>query len=442
MSEYDNEKPSYHEKAVPSSRFSRVAKLGSLAGSLTGNIIKNTVSAAVKAQKPTVKNTLLHLDNAKSVTKHLSQMRGAAMKLGQMLSMDAGEILPAEWEPILAMLREKAHCMPKQQLLDMLQSNWTANWQEHFDYFDFEPIAAASIGQVHRARLKTGEELAIKVQYPGVANSIDSDLENVAGLLKLTRLIPKGIDIDSILQQAKQQLKQEANYLSELDFLSKFKTLLADDPRYIVPAPYAPLSTQEVLCMEYINARPMTELAYETKNTKNTVMTHLFELLFEEMFRFKFVQSDPNFANFLFNPDTRQVVLLDFGACRTIRDSVSDDYKNVAFAMQKQDKEQILASLLKLGLLNEHNSEEMKNTVIEACITASESVQNESYNFKQAQIISRLQAQTKSLMNKENAIAAPDFDVALVNRKVAGIVLLANKLDVDIELKELLNRYR
>jgi predicted unusual protein kinase regulating ubiquinone biosynthesis (AarF/ABC1/UbiB family) len=428
----------YIEKAVPKSRLSRFASIGSMAASLSGNIIKNTVSAAMSAEKPSAKNTLLNLNNAQTITKHLAKMRGAAMKIGQMLSMDAGELLPPEWEPILAVLREQANSMPKTQLLDMLRQNWGDDWQQQFAYFSFEPIAAASIGQVHRARLKTGEDLAVKVQYPGVAQSIDSDIDNVAGLLKLTRLVPKGLDIDSILEQAKAQLKQEADYTSELSFLQKYHALLAGDERFIVPKAYPALSSEQVLCMEFVEAQPISELALEAPSVKNQLVENLFELVFKELFEFQFTQSDPNFANFLYQADTQKLVLLDFGACRELSNKASTGYKKMAKAMQETHKENMLSALLELGLLNPDTPHSAQQIVLDACETASESLQTPLYNFKQAQIIQRLQKQSQGLITEKDAIASTDFDVALVNRKISGTVMLANKMNVDVRLSELL----
>lgn len=428
----------YTEKSVPSSRLSRFTKLGGLAGALTGNIIKNSVNAAFNAQKPSTQNTLLNINNAQTLTKHLAQMRGAAMKIGQMLSMDAGELLPPEWEPILAVLREQANSMPKHQLLEMLNRHWGPDWADKFDYFSFEPIAAASIGQVHRAKLKTGEDLAVKVQYPGVSASIDSDIDNVAGLLKLTRLIPKGIDIESLLIQAKAQLKQEADYNKELAYLEKYKALLKDDERYVVPSAYKALSNEYILCMEFIEGEAISNLIDAPSMTKNVIMENLIELVFNELFRFQFTQSDPNFANFLYQEDTQRLVLLDFGACRTISTKASAGYSQMARSMQNQDQEGMMLSLFDLGLLNRDTPSSVQNIVAKACMMASESLQVERYNFKQTQIIKRLQKETMVLMNERNAIASPDFDIALVNRKITGIVMLANKMNADIRLSALL----
>jgi predicted unusual protein kinase regulating ubiquinone biosynthesis (AarF/ABC1/UbiB family) len=428
----------YTEKAVPSSRLSRFAKLGGLATSLTGNIIKNTVSAAFNAEKPSAHNTLLNINNAHTLSKHLAQMRGAAMKIGQMLSMDAGELLPPEWEPILAVLREQANSMPKHQLLDMLNRHWGDDWPDKFDYFSFEPIAAASIGQVHKATLKTGEKLAIKVQYPGISASIDSDIDNVAGLLKLARLIPKGFDIESLLSQAKTQLKQEADYRIELTYLEKYQSLLQNDDRYIVPKAYKPLSNEFILCMEFVEGKPISALAEASNVLTNTIVENLMELVFNELFTFKFIQSDPNFANFLYQEDTQKLVLLDFGACRLLSDKTSIGYRKMAGAMQDQNDDAILAALIDLGLLNSDTPQAIRLIVKNACLSASESLQVDTYNFKQSEIIKRLQQETMVLVTNKEAIASPDFDVALVNRKITGTVMLANKMNADLRLRKLL----
>jgi len=148
-----------------------------------------------RGERPQLSDLVLTPANAMRVTEQLSRLRGAAMKLGQMLSLDAGDMLPAELTAILARLRDSAHHMPPAQLQKVLAAQWGADWRRRFVHFDPRPLAAASIGQVHRARLPDGRELAIKVQYPGVAESIDADVDNVATLLRLSNLLPASLDI-------------------------------------------------------------------------------------------------------------------------------------------------------------------------------------------------------------------------------------------------------
>lgn len=428
-------------KSVPSTRISRLGKMGALASSLTSNVVKHSFQSLVKAKLPSADDVLFSVDNAKSISKHLAHMRGAAMKVGQMLSMDAGEILPKEWEIVLSSLRDSANIMPKWQLEKVLVQNWGKNWQSKFNFFQEQPIAAASIGQVHKAQLTNGDLVAIKVQYPGVAESIDSDINNVMGLLKMTRLLPKGLDISGLIEQAKKQLKAEADYRLELKHLLRFKTLLAGDPRYIVPSAYPELSNEHILCMEYVDALPLVQLEYETKRTKQTIIESVFELVLCELFDYKFMQSDPNYANYLYKEDTKQLVLLDFGACQDISESASQSYLAMATAMSRRKKDDMLRALLELNLLDESVDDLSVNIVLDACYLASESLQSNVYNFKEAMVVKRLKDITQPLIDNKTVLSVPNFDVAMINRKVSGTVLLANKVGCDVRLEKLLQPY-
>jgi predicted unusual protein kinase regulating ubiquinone biosynthesis (AarF/ABC1/UbiB family) len=181
-------------------------------------------------ERPRMSDLLLTPANAARVAGQLSHLRGAAMKLGQMISMDAGDILPPELSSILARLRDNAHHMPPQQLDKVLIGEWGAGWRRRFRHFQANPIAAASIGQVHKAELPDGRMLAIKVQYPGVASSIDADVDNVATLLSVSGLLPREFDIAPLLAEAKRQLHEEADYVRERDMLVRYRSLVRGDP--------------------------------------------------------------------------------------------------------------------------------------------------------------------------------------------------------------------
>jgi predicted unusual protein kinase regulating ubiquinone biosynthesis (AarF/ABC1/UbiB family) len=423
---------------VPETRFSRLSKLGSLAGSIASHAVSNTAGQLLKSQRPTLHTTVFTTKSASSLTQKLSEMRGAAMKVGQMLSMDAGEFLPPEWEPILASLRQSADSMPKSQLLATLNSQWGANWANHFKYFSFEPIAAASIGQVHKAQLKNGQWLAIKVQYPGVANSIDSDVSNIGRLIKISGILPTGFDIDAILAQAKTQLKREADYIQEAQYLEQFREHLTFSTRFVVPELTPELCNEKILCMSFIEGKPIETMLYSSEVDRSDVMTQLFSLMLSELFEYGFVQSDPNFANYLYLPETKRIALLDFGACRHIPPTIQQHYKTMATAMLEQNVEAIEHAMRGLKLIHNSMSKEVIAAILDACLMASECLQTDVYNFKQSALIQRLYEATKILMVHRKDIEPPDFDVALVNRKVSGMVLLANKMACDVPLRTLI----
>jgi hypothetical protein len=144
--------------------------------------------------------------------------------------------------------------MPEKQLRRILSDAYGPRWQTRFQHFDFEPIAAASIGQVHVCRTTEGRELALKIQYPGVARSIDSDVDNLASALRLTRILPGELDFSAILDEAKRQLRDEADYRLEAEHLRRYRSLLADEPDDVVPGVEDALTTESILAMDYLPA--------------------------------------------------------------------------------------------------------------------------------------------------------------------------------------------
>jgi predicted unusual protein kinase regulating ubiquinone biosynthesis (AarF/ABC1/UbiB family) len=429
-------------RKVPSGRLSRLAVLGGIASAVAGNMVKGAAKQILTGQLPSLSQNLLSTDNATSITKRLARMRGAAMKLGQLLSMDAGALLPAEWESILSRLREQADSMPKSQLLETLEMAWSEDWLSQFRYFSFEPIAAASIGQVHRAILKDGRELAIKIQYPGVRESIDSDIDNIASLINVSGLLPSHIDLKPMLEEAKIQLKNEADYLKEAEYLNRYRDNLASDTDFIVPYVVDELSNQNVLVMEYIEGTPIVDVAMMGPDIVDLVCSKLMRLTYEELFNHRLMQSDPNFANYLYQPDTQKIVLLDFGACRNIAQQTSEQYRTMANAMQNQDVAAMKSTLYSLGLMQNNMSPTVIDIVLKTCLEASECLQpDDGYNLKREQLIKKLQAISLPIVNDKSAVASPDFDVSLVNRKITGMILLTNKLGATLDFKGALAPY-
>jgi predicted unusual protein kinase regulating ubiquinone biosynthesis (AarF/ABC1/UbiB family) len=429
-------------RKVPSGRLSRLAIFGGIASAVAGNIVKGAAKQMLTGQLPSFNQNLLNTNNATSITKRLARMRGAAMKLGQLLSMDAGELLPAEWEPILSRLREQADPMPKSQLLATLEASWSKDWLSQFSYFSFDPIAAASIGQVHRAVLKDGRELAIKIQYPGVRESIDSDIDNIVGLIKLSGALPKHVDLASMLEDAKAQLKNEADYLKEAQYLNLYRDKLASTNDFIVPYVVDELTDQNVLAMEYIEGLPIVDIAKMGPDTIDLVCSKLMRLTYEELFNHRLMQSDPNFSNYLYQPDTQKIVLLDFGACRDVSQHTSEQYLAMATAMQQQDTAVMKSVLYALGLMQNGMSQTVIDTVLRACLEASHCLQSDNgYNLKKEQLIKRIQAISMPMVTDKSAVASPDFDVSLVNRKITGMILLVNKLGATLDYKGVLAPY-
>ena len=230
--------------------------------------------------------------------------------------MDSGQLLPPQLGELLARLREDAHAMPLGQVAAVLKQAWGEGWDGRFARFTFTPLAAASIGQVHQATLKDGQRLAVKIQYPGIRASIDSDVENVATLLRLPGLVPAEIDFAPLLREAKSQLHAEADYRREAIALGRFAELLAPDSRFEVPAVIDTLTTEQTLTMQFLDGDPIESLADAPPLKRNEAAAALLELALREVFDWGLVQTDPNFANYLYSPHSKRIQLLDFGATR------------------------------------------------------------------------------------------------------------------------------
>ena len=438
------ESPTRSSRAVPSSRLSRIGRLGSLAGRIAGNVVSQGAGQLLRGEKPALSSLLLTPKNISNIADQLASMRGAAMKLGQLISMDAGDFLPEELAVILGRLRDDADPMPKDQLIATLNQSWGEKWQDDLLYFSFAPIAAASIGQVHKVITMNGRMLAVKVQYPGVKKSIDSDVDNVATLIKLTGLVPKSLDINPLLQEAKAQLHQEADYVREADMLNRYRALVESTDiqnkrsnAFVIPQTFAPLTTSTVLAMDFIEAQDLDALLNEPQDVRDAVMTALMTLFFNEIFHFKLLQSDPNLANYQFKPDTKEIVLLDFGATRDVPDAISAQYQALLNSAAANDRAMMQQAAFRIGLIDESHSQTQVDAVINIGMEACEAVRCEgAYDFGQSDLIARLHEKGMALTMEHNFWHTPPVDALFIHRKLGGLFLLAKRLKAKVDMRK------
>ena len=424
-------------KKIPASRIARLSHLGRVVGHVAGQALYQSSKQLLQGQAPSKRSVLLTPSNLQKLSDHLAQMRGAAMKVGQLLSMESGELIPEELSPILAQLRNQGRSMPLAQLNRSLEQYWHKGWLEEFAYFSYQPIAAASIGQVHKARTQQGEFLAIKVQYPGVRESINSDVDNLASLLKWSGLIPKSVDFSVILSEAKLQLHEEANYVAESEFLNAYARALAGDHRFAVPELNQQWSNENILAMSFMEGEPIESVQTLTQAQRNAIMTHLFELFFKELFEWQMMQTDPNFANYLYQADTQKIVLLDFGATRWLSKDLSAGYSALIAAALEGDIKQITQALQDLNYLNESVTQAVLAIMVEIVMLACEPLRfEEDYDFAQSDLPSRIRDLGMRLSLEQNYWHSPPLEVLLIHRKIAGLFLLAVRLKARVNLRQ------
>jgi predicted unusual protein kinase regulating ubiquinone biosynthesis (AarF/ABC1/UbiB family) len=424
--------------AVPSGRWTRLARLGSLATTVAGGMLAEGARQLAQGKRPRISDLLLTPANARRVTQQLAQLRGAAMKVGQLLSMDAGDLLPPELSAILAQLRSDARAMPKQQVLAVLQASWGVDWKQQFQQFHFTPVAAASIGQVHRALHVDGRMLAIKIQYPGVRESINSDVDNVATLLRVSGLLPKTLDLQPLLEQAKRQLHDEADYLREGAYLARYGHLLADTPAFLVPALHADLTTTDVLAMSFVGGVPVEQMALASQAERDQIASLLISLLFRELFEFRLLQTDPNFANYRYDAQTGQLILLDFGATRPCKAALVKAFRRLLTSALAGDRPAMRAAAIALGYFDASTQERHQLAVLALFDIALGPLRHDGlFDFEQSDLAQRLRDAGLVLGLDAEFWHIPPADVLFLHRKLGGLYLLAARLKARVNVHQL-----
>lgn len=427
---------------VPTSRLSRFAKLGSLATGVAGNMLVDGAKSALTGKGWDNKRLLLQPKNIEKLAVQLSHLRGAAMKLGQLLSMDAGDLLSPELGQLLALLRSDANPMPHKQLVEVLKEQWGDDWLSRFSHIELRPFAAASIGQVHLAYQENGDKLAVKVQYPGIAKSVESDVDNVITLLTLSRLLPKDLDIKPLVNEAKAQLLAEADYLREADYLIRYKNALNGNAHFKVPDVYNSHSTQQVLTMEYVNAEPIESITEQPQSQRSFVAEQLINLFFEEMFEFKLIQTDPNFANFHYQTETQKIVLFDFGATREISTELSSAYLALFKAGSDNSREGVLKAASQIGYFKDDIMDNYKNNVIDLFLMACEPLRHDGeFDFKHSELALKIKDAGLALSAQSQQWHTPPVDALFIHRKLAGLYLIAARLGAKIDVRALFSHF-
>ncbi|NBD30322.1 MAG: AarF/ABC1/UbiB kinase family protein [Alphaproteobacteria bacterium] len=427
---------------VPSHRLGRSVRLGGLAMGLAGRMARDGLAGLGRGQRPDRRDLLLTPANLHRITNELARMRGAAMKVGQLVSMDAGAILPPDLAEIMARLRDGADFMPPKQLKSVLNAAWGPDWLRRVAQFDVRPIAAASIGQVHKARLRDGRRIAIKVQYPGIARSIDSDVANVGSLIRLSGLAPRGLELAPLLAEARAQLHAETDYAAEATHMSRFADLLSDDPRFALPRPLPELTTQTVLTMDFVTGTPIEALSEAPQARRDHAVEALFDLLLREIFVFGLVQTDPNFGNYLHDDETGQIALLDFGATRALAPWVVAAYGALIRTGMAGRRDDMVTAAIRLGLLDDSLRPDHRARVIAMMETAFVDLrQHPVYDFSDQRLAQTLQAEGMALVQEGLAPAPPPADVLFLQRKIGGLYPLAARLGARVPLHDLLDRH-
>ncbi len=281
------------------------------------------------------------------------------------------------------------------------------------------------------------------MQYPGVAKSIESDVDNLATAFGLARLLPQELDLDPIVAEAKRQLRVEADYQLEAAALRRYGQLLVSEPACVVPGVIDAWSTRRVLAMDRVPGLPLEDLAGPDHDPaeRNRVVTCLYRILFRELFEWRYCQTDPNLANYLYDPQSGAIGLLDLGSTREVPEWLSSTYREIFRAGIRRDREALRSLALEVGFVNASDPRESIELVVEMMELGCEPFREDGYDCGGSDLAKRLRDIGFDLTFGHGFMRPPPAETMFLHRKMGGTFLLAARLKAVIPGRSLIGPF-
>ena len=346
------------ESRLTRGRARRVLKVGELATSVGTSYVWEALKSPFRSKGQRQQALLdTHIRNAVRIVESSKELKGAFMKLVQMLSM-RDDMLPAEALSVLSVVQSQVPPMAYAEIRAQVKRELGRAPEQLFRDFDEEAFAAASLGQVHRAVLKDGTEVVVKVQYPGVDETVEQDLSNIKALLQVFQMIGRDvmqqkIDNREVYQELEERLHEELDYVNEAKNIALFQKMFGDDPEVLIPEVYPEYCSRRVLTMSRIEGYPLADILKPgiDQATKDWVALKYFRVTWRQIFEFGTLHTDPHPGNYLvsFHP---RLAILDFGSIRVFPEQIRRAYHGLAKAMLADDAPAMVANLVRLGFMD------------------------------------------------------------------------------------------
>jgi predicted unusual protein kinase regulating ubiquinone biosynthesis (AarF/ABC1/UbiB family) len=339
-------------------RARRVLKVGSLTTSVGSSYLWQALKRPFQSQAQTDRGLLdAHVRNAVRIVEGSTELKGAFMKLVQMLSM-RNDLLPAEALEVLSTVQSSVPPMDAGAIRKQITRELGAPPEKLFAHFETEAFAAASLGQVHRATLPTGEGVVVKIQYPGVEETVVQDLKNIRALIAtLVRIgrdvMGQKIDATEVARELEDRLREELDYVNEAANLTRFRALFADDPEVVIPAPVPEFSSRRVLTMHAVEGYPLADILSPgvDQSLKDWVAIKYFQVLWRQIFEFGSLHTDPHPGNYMVTHHPH-LCMLDLGSVRVFEEPIRRAYVDLAVALLAEDEAAMSDSFVRLAFLD------------------------------------------------------------------------------------------
>lgn len=393
-------------------------------------------------------------NQAQVLADELGKLKGSVMKAGQMLSLVGQYFLPEEAVAVLADLQDDTPAVDWAVVAPTLERALGRRRLAELE-IDETPIAAASLGQAHRGRIRAdGTEVVVKIQYPGVAESIDSDIATLSRLLLMTRLAPKGLKLDATFAEVREMLRREVDYVAEAGFTREFGRRLADDRRFVVPKVFDDYSADRVLTTSYERGLSIRDASVQGLSLprRNAFGLAFVELFVREFFDWGLVQTDPNFGNYRFRIGERaaddRIVLLDFGATRRYERRFIDDYGDIVGGALNRDHARIERGAVAIGLMQRDFPAAVRTAFAEMCemivepfsapddprVPADLRNARGDYRWGASKLPMRV-ANVAARNSVSRYFRVPPREIVFLHRRLAGVFIMLATLNAELSAR-------
>ncbi len=405
-------------------------------------LTERAVDFAMSRPTQQIRRTENLVRNAARIVETLGEMKGAAMKVGQMLSLHEG-MLPPEVSEVLRALQQEAPRVPPEVMRYEVEGSLGRPIDELFAEFDEEAHAAASIGQVHRGRLLDGRPVAVKIQYPLIDEIVKADLKNLKRLLGSLFGLLSDADFEPLWAEVRDRLLEELDYRNEAQNMRTTAELYAEVPDLVIPEVIEELSSDRVLTMEYVRGISPDEACSDRypQELKNRWGRVLFEFQMKGLFEIRWLHADPNLANFAFLEDGR-VIVYDFGCVKRLPKTISEGYTLLVRAILERDKSVIPDILVDMGVYKT-GRKALPREVIDPYVDLFGQIVREDppYEFgEDSEMYEKLMELGAANWSEAADVHFPQ-DIIFLDRSLAGHFGNLNRLRATAPWREIMTKY-